>query len=309
MLGLHCDVEKSLEYSVDCQRSRNVSLGVSNIKMISDILERFERCILRTSESNNCTKINSTRNYTNTCSSTNNSFLIFKACNTSQYHIIVDSNNSLSYPWGINLKLKRKLSVKNTTQQFPIYEFMKMFLPINTTTNLQPLLCQNTSETCCNCDDDCMRSRSCCIDKLWNQSKPMILESYLDMFIKQSRKYKKVVCKPIFQHKRFIKVDHILMVTSCLKGATNNQKALCRSHSALEYSLPILGIDNYVYMNKHCARCNFITQFRPINITAHCNFASRPKLPLKESRHNIQHFLRKCSNIKVKPNKFISPLP
>ena len=50
---------------------------------------------------------------------------------------------------------------------------------------------------CCDCDEDCFRKRSCCIDKLWYPLNPVPLDEYMVKFKKQVDESTKLECRPL----------------------------------------------------------------------------------------------------------------
>ena len=54
---------------------------------------------------------------------------------------------------------------------------------------MQEYLCSSNSDMRqCSCSPDCMKDKGCCIDAFWDNRNPMQLESYIEMFLNESKK-------------------------------------------------------------------------------------------------------------------------
>ena len=163
--------------------------------------------------------------------------------------------------------------------EFPIKNFFNITESSNKQFNggLEQFTCNGSSNghaKCCQCDSDCMRYKTCCIDKLWDKNNPIPIETYLDRFEYETRKYKDLTCEPLLtlpknsEHNS----EKILMVSTCLPTASRADKAKCINNINLssELTIPVLGFDKYLYKSSSCAKCNRIHQFEIVNITANC---------------------------------------
>ena len=111
-----------------------------------------------------------------------------------------------------------------SSKKFPIKEFFNIQDNITTYEDLQEYHTCSGSGTihrCCDCDNDCMRHKTCCIDKLWNETNPITIQEYLDKFEKVANKFKDLSCEYVlpsvitFGHTS----ESLLMVSSCLPNA------------------------------------------------------------------------------------------
>ena len=132
------------------------------------------------------------------------------------------------------------------------------------------------NDKCCECTRDCMKYKTCCIDLLWNSTRPVPSQEYLDLFINATNQYKDTTCKPVFpvadQNEQNNTSENILMVSTCLKHANNLDKERCKNSNGTSYEsiMPVFGSDQYIYKNSFCASCNFVKQYQLLNLTAKC---------------------------------------
>ena len=136
-----------------------------------------------------------------------------------------------------------------------------------------PLLCQVSSwDKCCSCADNCFVSKTCCIDMLWNQTDPLPLNKYLEMFVQVSKSIKDTVCEkvlPVDSSSQHIS-ETMLMVHSCKENARVEDKEQCINNSNLYMeNIPVFGSDNMLYRNDACARCNLV-EYKVVNLTIRC---------------------------------------
>ena len=139
---------------------------------------------------------------------------------------------------------------------------------------------------CCECDDDCFRKRSCCIDKLWDPLRPIPLSEYMELFRNETLQRLQTECqavqpyasypnfKVMFQESNFR--EGYEMVSSC-KSESSTFTSKCNNDEKLpEFDrLPVISAndsanDYLIYKNKYCALCNDIKSFRNLNITINC---------------------------------------
>ena len=134
-------------------------------------------------------------------------------------------------------------------------------------------LCEgNLSNTgCCNCNESCMRFKTCCIDKLWDDKNPLPINEYLQLFINKTKEFKDTACKSVFPP--ITGSEKVLMVSSCTQGANEKDIEGCESPRDLSYAsiVPVFDEEKYLYKNSFCARCNFVKSFQLVNLTADCN--------------------------------------
>ena len=141
---------------------------------------------------------------------------------------------------------------------FPLGEYLN----VSNVTNTDRYLCQqnNSSSKYCNCDSNCFLLKSCCIDKLWNNTDPMALDVYLEMFVNVSKSYKNLVCEQVMPAaiESGHKSEEVLMVHSCPDGTEKSDIELCinSNDKPVIENAPVMGSDKIIYRNSACARCN-----------------------------------------------------
>lgn len=166
--------------------------------------------------------------------------------------------------------------------EFPLAEFLSASF-IDKTVNitfrypeefLKSIYLCSQHGRCCSCNNDCMETRSCCIDKLWNSSHPLPLQEYVEKFRGEAVKYKKQSCLPAlsFSSQLSYEPSYFYMVDSCLPEASKNDVKLCLNDSSVSFEqrIPVYGEDGYVYKNSYCAKCNSIETYFIANITLSC---------------------------------------
>ncbi|XP_057300227.1 uncharacterized protein LOC130630669 [Hydractinia symbiolongicarpus] len=173
---------------------------------------------------------------------------------------------------------ENKGEIKYLKQKFPIRQFMNISKAYDFGFNkgLEQYLCNAPREKCCDCSDDCMVRKRCCIDKFWNETHPVNLNSYINQFIQTSQEYKDYFCEPILPmaYSFGYQTEYRLMVKSCLpKASVDNVKKCLHGFTGglLHSNLPVKGFNGYIYRNSFCAKCNFITKYQPISVKADCN--------------------------------------
>ena len=72
------------------------------------------------------------------------------------------------------------------------------------------------------------------------------------------------------------------MTRSCKKGAKINDITNCLSNpnNSIDLLIPAFGTDKYLYRNKYCALCNFIKNFRYVDIRGGCSKRLHSEIPL-----------------------------
>lgn len=212
--------------------------------------------------------------------------------------IIPNQNEPHVYDWHFFLtKNNQKLAIRNVSRKFPIRQFFNISSKHSLEENegFEQFLCSSgSSANCCSCNSDCMKTKSCCIDKRWDRESHTSLSSYLAMFIKESKGYKDISCEYVMPG--VVKHGHTsaayLMVSTCISTVSHEDKEKCAgTGEGSQESLPVIGSDKYIYKNKHCARCNNVTEFRLVTVQGGCkelvnsSSAEKPK--------TLQDF-RKC---------------
>ena len=126
------------------------------------------------------------------------------------------------------------------------------------------------NQNCCNCDDQCLRFKTCCVDKLWNSSNPLPLQQYLELMVNETSKYKDTTCESVFP--MVSGSQNVYMVSTCADGASQEDIDGCLNINSFsyEYTVPVFGNDSFLYKNSFCARCNFIESFELVNLSARC---------------------------------------
>ena len=131
------------------------------------------------------------------------------------------------------------------------------------------ILCNSSvaDQSCCEYHDDCLRFKTCCIDKLWNSSNPIPVQEYLEVLVNQTSKFKDTTCEIVFPLASGSKT--VRMVSTCIDDAEQADIDGCLNKKSLSYgyNIPVFGNDNYLYRNSFCARCNSIEL---VNLTANC---------------------------------------
>ncbi|XP_057307018.1 uncharacterized protein LOC130645146 isoform X2 [Hydractinia symbiolongicarpus] len=187
------------------------------------------------------------------------------------------------------------VGIRNFKQKFPIRQFMNISkdYDFRFDEGLEQYLCNAPREKCCDCSDNCMEEKKCCIDKFWNETHPVSLSSYISQFIQKSQKYKDLSCEPVLPiaSSSGYQTEHQLMVKSCLPKANvdNVKKCLHDSKNASFGSdLPVQGFDGYIYRNSFCAECNSIKKYKTISVEASCNLRDFRKLMYMNQNNSIE---------------------
>ena len=134
------------------------------------------------------------------------------------------------------------------------------------------ILCNGSvsDQSCCECHDDCLRFKTCCIDKLWNSSNPILIQEYLEVLVNETSKFKETTCESVFPLVSGSKT--VQMVSTCIDDAEQADIDGCLNKKSLSYgyNIPVFGNDYFLYRNSFCARCNSIENFEFVNLTANC---------------------------------------
>ncbi|XP_047134152.1 uncharacterized protein LOC124812108 [Hydra vulgaris] len=190
---------------------------------------------------------------------------------------------------------------------FPLKQYMENISVINTSM----FLCHHHGSDLklCNCDGTCFASKTCCIDKLWNNTNPLPLDIYLETLVNKSSSYKDMVCEKIIS----VPADsghessEILMVHSCQDGAETELVKLCLNSYEFHYAnnVPVKGSDNVMYRNAACARCNFAEPIA-INLSFECLLEpQQKKIQINVTSLEVNWIFQQYKNCTVSLNKKI----
>ena len=146
---------------------------------------------------------------------------------------------------------------------FPFKEFFN-FSGQNLDETIMSYLCVPAVTRCCQCTQDCVKKRSCCIDSAWNHYNGS-LSTYLEWFIERARPYTKFECTPLLSGAKFMDSSHYMMIVSCLK---EYKEPRCQNQDLL---LPVLASNGYMYKNEFCAQCNNQTAYEFLGLKMTCN--------------------------------------
>ncbi|XP_065655011.1 uncharacterized protein LOC105846311 [Hydra vulgaris] len=188
---------------------------------------------------------------------------------------------------------------------FPLNQHME---GVNVTNTAQFLCHQDSSLKLCNCHNDCFTSKTCCIDKLWNTSNPLPLDLYLETLVKTSNLHKDMTCEqviPVATYSGHVS-EKILMVHYCHDGAESDAIDICLNNSDKQYAenVPVIGLDNIIYRNAGCARCNF-AQFFALNLLFECQLEANKEITFAKAfkmddfDDNEDDFLNKYTNCNI----------
>lgn len=170
--------------------------------------------------------------------------------------------------------------IKNVKYLFPIKEFIGITdfqVEINRDTFFYERLCSNHGG-CCSCDKDCFKKQICCMDILWNETKPVSMMVYRKQMVTMAQKERQYNCEEFLftgADGTAIASQYFLVISTCLPGVVGHNQHKCLS-SANIFSLMVVSEDGNVFKNKYCAQCNL----------------------KKYSSNDIQFYLKECSKIK-----------
>lgn len=181
----------------------------------------------------------------------------------------------------INLHFKLVMNEKKTVviqiekQKFPIRQFVSILRQdVENDGLLDFYLCGRgqPNSTCCCCNYDCAEKLGCCVDAFWNETNPTTMDEYLKTFLAKTKRHRHLSCEYIIESNNFLSAAYT-MIKHCALGADANDTVRClhSSNLSLEQSVPVVGPDGYMYRNSFCAKCNFVTKFYHINISASCS--------------------------------------
>lgn len=69
----------------------------------------------------------------------------------------------------------------------------------------------------CDCEDTCLRFKTCCIDKQWNSSNPLPLKEYLLQLLDETWSFKETVCQNVFPLVKNSQRKYVF--STCVEGA------------------------------------------------------------------------------------------
>ena len=316
----------TFRYSVKCKVSITINKSLTGTASIDELKNVFKDCLYLIDQSDSIVKQYLHSCHNNTCHPKDKLYDLchsYKApemnhqnrhcreCNISSKHAnkcpsgrcdFISPQNKFVYPLSYIIQLNddNVIEVKDKRQQFPLLEFFGISQDneiVNDDKNLEKYLCVcERCQGCCNCADDCMESHTCCIDKLWNPSKPTSLQSYLNMFMEKLKEYRQQVCEYVLPY--VINQGHnsrmYMMTRSCKKGAKINDITNCLNNhnNSLDLLIPVFGTDKYLYRNKYCALCNFIKNFTYVDIRGDCEERLQSEIPLNETIIATKYFAK-----------------
>ena len=130
--------------------------------------------------------------------------------------------------------------------------------------------CRPQTSRCCECTQDCVQKRSCCIDKEWTHFNGS-LHSYMDWKIEKASPFMNLECKPLLPGTNVMDSTHYMMIFSCppvSNSIKNSETVRCQSDG---FSLPVLASDGRMYKNEFCAKCNGETNYTMLGLIITCN--------------------------------------
>lgn len=158
--------------------------------------------------------------------------------------------------------------IKHLKYSFPISKFLGISDTNMTYLYSRFMLCGSSNENkerLCDCDDECVKYKTCCSDKFWNISKPVTEHEYKSMFRKNLQGYKDQKCENIPPSQLGNNTKRYYMVISCLPTSKRLLKEKCLNANQSDL-VPVLGSDSYLYKNEFCALCNFVYVSSPVYV-------------------------------------------
>lgn len=250
---------ENVECSDDCLL-KNDFIDLCNIFVHTDEKQQNTTC-------KNCLAIDN-RLYSTQC---NNIFIKEKHVDPS------DKNKKKGYDitFQIYANIKNQILIKNVHFPFPVGKFFGLDgTAVHDTLYSDTLLCNGTNTStkkCCNCDATCSKFKSCCVDKFWNPARPVNVSDYKTLLTADTLKYKNHNCQNAISMAGHQNNAKYLIVQSCLEEASEESKENCMKEvDKSEYMIPVVGEDQYLYRNIHCAQCNNVNRYSPVRIVATC---------------------------------------
>ena len=112
---------------------------------------------------------------------------------------------------------------------------------------------------CCDCQQDCKKYGTCCIDLDW-QHKPTKMKDYYKTF----EAGKRVTCQSVLKAVNHEVESVYMMKKRCNKEASELLVSKCfgtHRSCSIDEKVPVLGNNSYIYANKYCALCNNVTGY------------------------------------------------
>ena len=198
-------------YSVNCKVPITINKALTGTSSINELKDVFKDCLYLIDQSDSIIKQCLHSCHNNTCHpkdklydlchsykapKMNHQNLHCRQCNISSKHAnkcpsgtcdFISPQNRSVYPLSYIIQLNDDniIEVNPVRQPFPVQVFFGISQENDITGKMLSIyLCTvNSRRKCCNCADDCMESHTCCIDKLWDPSKPTSLQLYIDHFV------------------------------------------------------------------------------------------------------------------------------
>lgn len=194
----------------------------------------------------------------------------------------------------------------DTISDFPIADFFNISDEIQLQNIRENLMCNGYSHEirkndCCSCQDDCMQTKTCCVDALWNRSSFKSIDEYKKHLISSSNQAKNVQCITLVPDTvTGISISsraYYSMVVTCADGASELENKECtESNENVEYFVPVKGSDSYTYRNQYCATCNFVDEFQAVKLNF--EFPSNGNKGSVEAvivdGHECSHYSKQC---------------
>eukprot|EP00111_Clytia_hemisphaerica_P002263 TCONS_00006339-protein len=193
------------------------------------------------------------------------------------YLFIVTSVQAQSNWWGNSKEAERNNTTIPVKNPFPLADFLEI-TNISRLLSWKGLQCQSKINPYdCECQRSCQNTGSCCIDYLWNHNEAPITNT---SSLESAKAYQKILdssikemsCLPFFPFSTVIK-QHFIMVSGCSESATatDKQKCINSEGNPQNEQIPVLGKDQYLYKNEHCAKCNGILVYKYEKIEIFCD--------------------------------------
>jgi len=170
----------------------------------------------------------------------------------------------------------------NTPVRFGIFSNFPAveFFGLSSTKEIRSLdqyLCHTpASPKCCNCQEDCWKDRSCCIDVLWSDKENLDLDQYLKKFLDKSDQYIIKTCEPVFPPAQKLgrKSQNLYMITSCSLAARKLDRQYCFADASKsdipQLYVPVRDQNHVLYKNMFCAKCNLVNNYSFIDLKLEC---------------------------------------
>ncbi|XP_066931044.1 uncharacterized protein [Clytia hemisphaerica] len=194
--------------------------------------------------------------------------------------------------------------------EFPFLKFLESeTLHPNHQYKKESHLCEgrNTdrSSSCCSCQNSCINTRNCCIDKFWNGS--LSLERYLEefndiMYNKRSYDYRcSLLFGPKFMNKMTeSKSESYFMISSCdesTKCTKDYKRCETSNYQNMRETIPVLSKGGQLYRSESCAKCNNVTKYKYLKISVVCQGHSEKNISMLNEMNC--HFGLEMHNNKV----------